>query len=138
MNKNQPLKNSGGRPKTVLTEEEKRIAIKYATSAGFYKKSIAAILQIDRKTFDRILKLNKEFKRDLDRADSIFFGNLVSRAKPEFILRTRFPDEFPDPPRSRKAQEDNVHNQKLKEFLDRWESRNKLEGASINTIDETL
>ena len=138
MNKNKPVKNPGGRPKTVLTEEQKHIAFKYAESAGFYKKSIAAILQIDRKTFDRILKLDKEFERDLKRADSIFFGNLVSRAKPEFILRTRFPEEFPDPPRSRKAPQDNAENQKLKEFLDRWESRQKLEGTSINATDETL
>src|SRR3972149_362145 len=137
MNKNRPLKNPGGRPKTLLSEEQKHIVIKYAESAGFYKKSIAAILQIDRKTFDRILKLDKEFTLDLKRSDSIFYGNLVSRAKPEFILRTRFPEEFPDQPRSRKAQEDNVHNQKLKEFLDNWKNRHKLEGTSINATGES-
>ena len=79
MNKNRPLKNPGGRPKTLLSEEQKHIAIKYAESAGFYKKSIAAILQIDRKTFDRILKLDKEFTLDLKRSDSIFYGNLKDK-----------------------------------------------------------
>lgn len=125
-----PGKNKGGRPKTIFTEQQKHMAIKYVEDSGLYKIRIADLLGVDRKTFDKILKQDKEFKINLDRADSIFFANLVSRAKPEFILRNRFPDEFPDPPRSRSRCAVQEKNDDLKEFLDRWD-KSQIEEAKM-------
>lgn len=112
--KNHSQKNKGGRPLKELTEDQKHAAVQYVRDSGLWKIRLATFLRVDFKTLTRILKEDKAFHLELKAADSIFFGNMVSRARPEFILMTKYRDEFPNP----KIKTGNETNEKLERFLD--------------------
>ena len=111
---NDTQKNKGGRPLKELTEDQKHAAVQYVRDSGLWKIRLATFLRVDFKTLARILKEDKAFHLELKAADSIFFGNMVSRAKPEFILRTKYKDEFPD----LKIETGHDTNEELERFLD--------------------
>lgn len=95
--KRQPQnKNKGGRPQTELTEDRKSMAIEYVAASGFWKVRLAKFLKIDLKTLNKILQKNRGFSRDLEAADAVFVGKTIQHAKPEFILKSKYKDEFPD------------------------------------------
>ncbi|GEM_PF-2706004 len=93
----QPQKKSrGGRPRIELTEKEKLMAIKYVTAAGFWKVRLADFLKISFPTLENILKKDASFFNDLKAAEAVFIGKIIQKAKPEFILRAKAGEEFPD------------------------------------------
>ena len=94
---NKPQKNKGGRPLKELTEDQKLAAIQHVTVSGLWKIRLATFLRVDFKTLARILKDDNDFYKQLKAADAEFCANLISRAKPEFILMSKYPDEFPNP-----------------------------------------
>lgn len=88
--------NKGGRPQTEITEDRKSMAIEYVAASGFWKVRLAKFLKIDLKTLNKILEKDRGFSRDLEAADAVFVGNTIKNAKPEFILKSKYRDEFPD------------------------------------------
>lgn len=89
-------KNKGGRPQTEITEDRKCMAIEYVSASGFWKVRLAKFLKIDLKTLNKILEKDRGFSRDLEAADAEFVGKTIQHAKPEFILKSKYRDEFPD------------------------------------------
>lgn len=112
---NNPKENKGGRPLKELTEDQKLAAIQHVTVSGLWKVRLATFLRIDFKTLARILKDDNDFYKELKAADAEFCAGLISRAKPEFILMTKYPDEFPNP----KIGTGHDTDKRLEEFLDR-------------------
>ena len=75
------------------------MAINYVMKTGFYKLRLAAFLEIDYNTLNRILKDQPEFSNKLKKAEAIYIGNLVTNANmknPMDILKTKYRAEFPD------------------------------------------
>jgi len=89
-------KNKGGRPKFVLTDKQRKAAIDYVTSSGFWKTRLAKFMKISFPTLELVLKRDKSFFNDIEAADATFVQKMVERAKPEFILRSKYKDEFPE------------------------------------------
>lgn len=89
-------KNQGGRPQIILSETQKKIAVEYVSSSGFWKLRLAKFLKIDLKTLNKILLKNRGFSRDLEAAEAVFVGKTIQNARPEFILRSKYREEFPD------------------------------------------
>jgi len=88
-------KNKGGRPQK-FTDELKKSAIEYVKDSGYWKVRLAKYLRISVDTLDRRLKRDKGFADDLEAAESDFIRKTIKRAKPEFILRSKYKDEFPE------------------------------------------
>ena len=88
--------NAIGHPKTILSEDQKTLCIAYVKASGFYKLRLAKFLQIDVKTLRKILEEDRSFSLGLKAADAEFCGNIIARARPEFILKTKYRDEFSD------------------------------------------
>lgn len=88
--------DKGGRPKVILIEAQKTLSIIYVKSSGLWKVRLAKLLRMDLKTLSRILREDRSFSLDLEAADAEFAGNIIARAKPEFILKTKYKDEFPE------------------------------------------
>lgn len=86
----------GGRPRIILSDEQKKLAIEYVKKSGLWKTRLARFLKINFRTFERILEIDKGFYNDLQSADAFFIAETIQRAKPEFILKTKYRDEFPD------------------------------------------
>ena len=126
---NNVQKNKGGRPPKELTEDQKLAAIQHVTISGFWKMRLATFLRVDFKTLARILKEDKGFSSKIKSADAQFCANMISRAKPEFILRTKYRDEFPD---SKIVDSEHGLNQELREFL---EKQSKLLNARRRELD---
>lgn len=93
--KKPPKKNKGGRPQK-FTDELKKSAIEYVTDSGYWKVRLAKHLRVSVDTLDRRLKRNKSFAEDLEAAESDFIRKTIKGAKPEFILRSKYKDEFPE------------------------------------------
>ena len=88
----------------------------YVKSSGLWKLRLTNLLAIDLKTLNRILKEDEGFSRNLKAADAEFCGNIIARARPEFILKTKYRDEFPDVTKIETGQ---GTDKRLEEFLDR-------------------
>ena len=89
-------KNKGGRPRFKLSDEQRKLAIEYVTQSGYWKVRLAKLLRTDNKTLDKLLARDKGFSHDLESAEAVFIGKTIQGAKPEFILKTKYRDEFPD------------------------------------------
>lgn len=90
------IKNKTGRPRIILSEARKKLAIEYVASSGLWKVRLAKFLRIDHDTLNRILKTDRSFSDDLEAAEAVFVGKTIEKAKPEFILHSKYRDEFPD------------------------------------------
>ncbi len=88
--------NKGGRPRVILSGSQMQLAIEYVTTSGLWKVRLAKLLRIDHDTLNRILKTDRSFSDDLEAAEAVFIGKTIQRAKPEFILKTKYRNEFPD------------------------------------------
>jgi len=112
-------KHKGGRPRgsfIKLTIDQKKAAINYVLKAGLWKVRLTHFLRIDLKTLNRILNSDKDFSLDLEAAEAEFAGNNIAAAKPEFILKTKYKDEFPE---ETKIGIEHSIDEKLLEFLDK-------------------
>ena len=112
---NKPSKNKVGRPLKVISKEMRIAAIQYVTDSGISMESLANFLGIARSTLQDIFKRDKEFSAEIHAGNAEFRRKIVMAARPEFILRNKFRDEFPDT----KIEPENDTDKRLKEFLDR-------------------
>ena len=90
------IKKKNGRPRIKLTSEQKKLAVEYVSTSGLWKVRLAKFLKISFPTFESILKKDRSFFNDLEAADALFVQRTIKGAKPEFILRTKYKEEFPD------------------------------------------
>jgi len=88
-------KNKVGRPKINLSKKQKDLAIQYVKTSGLYKIRLAKYLGIGRRSLYRVLKRDKNFDTDLQRAEAEFCADIIKRANPTKILETKYRDEFP-------------------------------------------
>ena len=80
-----------------MSEESKKLAIKYIEESGFYKGRLADFLGISRPTLNKLLEEDNDLFTAFKRADAIFCKKLIDKVaerNPIFILRTRYKDEF--------------------------------------------
>ncbi len=103
-----------GRPKIDLTKKQKDLAVQYVKTSGLWKDRLAKYLGVSRKTLYRILKRDQGFDTALQAADAVFCAEIIKKAKPDFILKTKHREEFIE----KIVVEESV-DKKLKEFLDR-------------------
>lgn len=85
-----------GRPLIKFSPEQKKLAVEYVEMSGLWKVRLSKFLKVDYETLDRILKKDKNFSNDLEAAEAKFIGKKIDTAKPEFVLRTKYREEFPD------------------------------------------
>jgi len=107
-------KDKGGRAKIELTDKQKELAIRYVKNSGLWKVRLAMYLGIDVKTLRSILKSDKSFSLVLQTADAEFCGKIIKKAKPDFILKTKYREEF-----SEKVGVEHRLDKELREFFDR-------------------
>lgn len=108
-----------GRPTIGLSEESKSHCVDYVKASGFYKTRVAKFLRIDAKTLNKILKDDRSFSLDLEAADAEFQGKIIATARPEFILKTKYREEFPT---NFKDDAGGALNEEIDRFLDRAKS----------------
>lgn len=127
-----------GRPEIELASSQKLTAVQYVQKTGLWKIRLAKFLKIDRGTLDRILKNDPTFSTDLEAADAQFCGKTIQKAKPEFILKTKYKDEFPE---DTKIGVEHSYDEKLKEFLDRasllTNARRRESNANVGEFNDT-
>lgn len=111
-----PKENKGGRPQKVISKEMRVAAVQYVSDSGISMEVLANFLGIARSTLQDIFKRDKEFSAEIKTANAEFRRKTVMAAKPEFILRNKFRDEFPDSPKIETGRDT---NKRLEEFLDR-------------------
>jgi len=111
-------KNKVGRPKINLSKKQKDLAIQYVKTSGLYKIRLAKYLCISRRSLYRLLERDGDFDTALQRADSEFCARMISKAKPDFILKTKYSGEFPT-----KQEIELNANHRLEVFLDKWDKR---------------
>lgn len=88
-------KKRGPKP-IIFSEELKASAVLYVQESGYWKVRLSKFLRVSVDTLDRRLKTNRKFAEDLEAAEAEYIRNIVSKAKPEFILKSKYKDEFPD------------------------------------------
>jgi len=89
-------KSRAGRPKIVFSQEIKDAAIQYVRDSGYWKVRLAKFLKVNTDTLDKKLKQDKNFSEDLEAAEAEFLRKTIKNAKPEFVLKTKYKDEFPE------------------------------------------
>lgn len=109
-------KNKGGRPLKIISKEMQVAANKYVSDSGISMEALAHFLGIARSTLQEILKRDKKFSADIMAANAEFRRKTIKKARPEFILRNKFRDEFPDAPKIETGRDT---DRRLEEFLDR-------------------
>lgn len=112
---NNPKENIGGRPQKIISKEMRVAANKYVSDSGISMVDLANFLGIARSTLQEIFKRDKEFSADIMAANAEFRRKTIKKARPEFILRNKFRDEFPDAPKSETERDT---NKRLERFLD--------------------
>ena len=92
-------RKKGEKPGTkviVFTDKQKELAIRYVGNTGFWITRLAKYMSVDFKTLQRILKADPQLSKDIQSADAEFCGKTIKKAKPDFILRTKYRREFPE------------------------------------------
>lgn len=107
-----------GAPKVTLTDKQKNLAYNYVSQTGYWPTRLAAYLGIDAKTLHRILKEDKYFSAGIELAEAKFCGKKIKKASPDFILKTKYREEFPE-----KVQVEHGMDEELKKFFDRQKRR---------------
>lgn len=108
-------KNEVGRPKITLTKKQKDLAIQYVKTSGLWKVRLAKYLGIGRRSLYRLLERDGNFDTALKAADADYCARIISKAKPDFILKTKYRKEFPE--KARVGVKSEV-DEKLEAFLD--------------------
>ena len=123
-----------GRPRIIISAKRKEAAIKYVLDSGFWFASLSSFLGINRETLRTKIKKDKHFFAALEAANAEFRRKMVIQAKPEFILRNKFSDEFPD---NQKLNVEHGFSEKLQRVLDEQirlieEGRKRIDGIARN------
>lgn len=91
-----PRKPKNGRPEVLYSKKQKQLAIQYVKTSGLWKIRLAKYLGISRTTLDKVIRKDKSFWTQLEMADAEFCSANIRKAKPDFILRTKYREEFPE------------------------------------------